>query len=157
MFEVLERDVPEQLVLCESKHTTIDGLSDWIESTFGRFYGIASSLGAETGRVFVIFHGQVNETDNGPVEICLPILSEVDLAGQPTRVEPAHREAYTKITKSQVDFPQILGAYEAVHTWVEANATMTGSPREVYVDGFADLQPDDYGCDIAFPITSALQ
>ena len=68
--------------------------------------------------------------------------------------ERAHREAYTRITVAQAEFPQILSAYEAVERWVQQNGKeMLGPPREVYFGDFAHLAPNDEGCDIAFPIT----
>jgi hypothetical protein len=55
------------------------------------------------------------------------------------RAEDAHREAYTTITRQQVEFPGILDAYAAVERWIDdAGREMTGAPREVYfVDGEA--------------------
>ena len=101
----------------------------------------------------VIYHGEVNEDSDGPVEVCVPVSGDGDLSGQAHRVEPAHREAYTEITVAQVAFPQILSAYEAVERWIGENGReITGSPREVYVDDFMHLGPNDHGCDIAFPI-----
>ena len=69
----------------------------------------------------VIYHGEVNEDSDGPVEVCVPFVGEADLAGQAHRVEPAHREAYTEITVAQVAFPQILSAYDAVERWIGEN------------------------------------
>jgi hypothetical protein len=46
-------------------------------------------------------------------------------------------DAYVRLVKAQVEFPQILSAYDAVSQWIDANGkTITGSPREVY---FADF------------------
>jgi hypothetical protein len=60
----------------------------------------------------------------------------------PTRTEPAHREAFTTITKAQVAYPQILSAYDAVGAWVKAGDHVpTGSPREVYFTDFAAAGP----------------
>ena len=71
----------------------------------------------------------------------------------PSRIEPAHREAYTRITKAQVEFPQILSAYEAVDGWIRSEQkSMTGSPREVYFADWEAAGPNDEVCDIAFPV-----
>ena len=153
MFEIKERDVPEQQVLTEQRHITVEGLSDWIGDSLGRLYGKAAELDLTAGSSFVIYHGEVNEDSDGPVEVCVPVVGKADLNGQAHRVEPAHREAYTTITVAQVAFPQILSAYEAVEKWItDHGREMTGSPREVYFDDFMNLGPHDDGCDIAFPI-----
>lgn len=154
LYEVRERDVVEQTVLTEQRHVFVGDLSNWISDTLGRLYGKAEQLGLESGDSFVIYHGEVNEDSDGPVECCVPVAGEADLDGQASRIEPAHREAYTRITVAQAEFPQILSAYEAVERWVQQNGKeMLGPPREVYFGDFAHLAPNDEGCDIAFPIT----
>lgn len=152
-YEVHERDVPEQRVLSELRHTTVEGLTDWMGAALGRLHGAATELGLQAGSSFVIFDGQVDEDSDGPVEVCVPVAGDADLCGQPIRVEAAHREAYTEITKAQVGFPQILSAYDAVERWVvEHGRQIVDPPREIYVDDFIHLGPDDHGCDIAFPV-----
>ena len=154
MYEIQERDIPEQLMLTEQRHTTVGGLEDWLGATFGRMWEIAPRFGGITGPVLAIYHGEVNEESDGPVEVCAPISPDgATRPDVPTRLEPAHREAYTRIRKSEVGFPQILGAYDAVDQWIKRNGkTMTGSPREVYFADFMNAGPDDEVVDIAFPI-----
>ena len=154
MYEILERDIPEQFMLTEQRHTTVDGLQDWMDATFGRMWDIAPRFGGMTGPIVAIYHGEVNEDSDGPIEVCAPISPDgATKPDVPTRIEPAHREAYTRIRKSQVDFPQILDAYDAVDQWIKKNGkTMTGSPREVYFADFMNAGPDDEVVDIAFPI-----
>ena len=154
MYDVQERDVPAQTVLTERKHVLVGDLSNWISDALGRLSGNAEQLGLKTGDSFVIYHGEVTEDSDGPVECCVPVTGEAELDEQASRIEPAHREAYTRITVAQVEFPQILSAYEAVERWLQQNGKeMIGPPREVYLSDFAHLAPDDEGCDIAFPIT----
>ena len=153
MYEIKERDVPEQQVLTEQRHLTVAGLPDFISGALGRLYAKAEELGLHAGSSMVIYHGEVNEDSDGPVEVCVPVSGDADLASHSRRIEPAHREAYTEITVAQVAFPQILSAYDAVERWVGENGReITGSPREVYVDDFMNLGPNEHGCDIAFPI-----
>jgi hypothetical protein len=72
------------------------------------------------------------------------------------RVEPAHREAYTRITKAQCAFPQILSAFDVVRLWAESERVpVTGSPREVYCADFSNAAPQDEVCDVAQPIECA--
>lgn len=153
MYEITERDVPEQRVLTEQRHTTVDGLPDFISGALGSLYDRAAGLGLQAGPPFVVYHGEVTEDSDGPVECCVPVTGEADLNGQAHRLEPAHREAFTRITVAQVEYPQILSAYEAVERWTQENGReVTGPPREVYLADFASLGPGDDGCDIAFPV-----
>ncbi len=154
MFEIKERDVPEQLMLTEQRHITVADLTAWMGATFGRMWEIAPQFGGITGPLLAIYHGEVNEDSDGPVEVCAPIRPDQEPAPNvPTRIEPAHREAYTRIRKSQVEFPEILTAYDAVEQWIAKNGKhVTGSPREVYFADFMNAEPDDEVVDIAFPI-----
>lgn len=156
MYEINQRDVPEQLVLTEQRHLTAPELPAWIGEATMRLIEIAHSFTGsdQNGPMFVIYHGEVNEDSDGPVEVCLPVkLNPENRAKAATRIEPAHREAYTRIRKSQVAFPHILSAYEAVEQWLHAhNVEMAGPPREVYFADFMTAGPDDEVCDIAFPV-----
>ncbi len=154
MYEIHERDIPDQLVLTEQRHTTVAGLSDWMGAAIGRHWQTAEAYGGISGPIFVIFHGAVNEDSDGPVEVCGPISPpEGTTVEHPNRVEPAHHEIYVRLRKSQVQFPQILDAYDAVERWVMANGRTTGgSPREVYFTNFMNAGPDDEVTDIARPI-----
>ncbi len=154
MYEIQERDVPEQLVLTEQRHVCVPELSEWLPDAIGRLVATAQQGGGVTAPVFVVYHGEVNEDSDGPVEVCVPVEAEADASGAPTRVEPAHREAYTRITKAQVEYPQILSAFDAVAQWIEGERrSVVGSPREVYFADWDASGPTDEVCDIAFPVS----
>jgi DNA-binding transcriptional MerR regulator len=154
MYNIQQRDVPEQTVLTEQRHLTVSGLPQWISEAGSRLIKTADTIGGGTGPMIVIYHGEVNEDSDGPVEVCIPVSPTPEQAAQAaTRIEPAHREAYTRITKSQVAFPQILSAYEAVEQWIGANnQACSAAPREIYFADFMSAGPDDEVCDIAFPL-----
>ncbi|WP_327006061.1 MerR family transcriptional regulator [Dactylosporangium sp. NBC_01737] len=153
MYDVKVRDVPEQTVLTEQRHVKVQELSPWIDEATGRLLKSAAGHGdGIVGPCFIIYHGEVNEDSDGPVEICLPVdpTGPVDAA---VRVEPAHREAYTRIIKAQVGYPQILSAFDAVAQWVSSQGLpVSSSPREVYFADFGAAAPSDEVCDVAFPL-----
>ena len=151
--KILTRDVPAQLVLTEQRHVTPEELPTWIAEAMTRLLTAAGPAGGPAAEPFIVYHGEINLDSDGPAEVCVP----VDPAGAakldaPTREEPAHREAYLRITKAQVGFPQILSAYDAVARWLTANDhTGTLPPREVYFADWDNAGPDDEVCDIAYP------
>ncbi|MFC5148265.1 MerR family transcriptional regulator [Streptomyces aureoversilis] len=157
MYEIRQRDVPEQVVLVEQRHVRPEDLSVWIPETCSRLEEEAKAYGGVVAAPFVVYHGEVNEDSDGPVELCVPIdplrASEAAEAGTPVRTEPAHREAYTTLTKAQVEYPQILSAYDAVYRWIETNdGGETGPGREVYFADWAPAGPATEVCDIAVPV-----
>ena len=154
MYDVLIRHVPEQSVATLQRSLTVGDLPAFIEEGFDRLQAALRDAGAErAGAFFVVYHGEVNDDSDGPVELCLPFRGEMGGGGAViVRNEPQHREAFTTITRSQVEFPGILDAYAAVEGWITREGReLAGPPREVYfADG--DVPAEEPFCDIAFPI-----
>jgi DNA-binding transcriptional MerR regulator len=140
MYDVLTKRVPEQAYVSRSKRVYVRDLEPFITSTF-------SELGAEWGKEpapFVLYHGPVNAEEDGPIEVCVP------KAGGERRL-PAGEVAFTHISGSQCNFPEILGAYESVYRWAkEHGREPDGPPREIY---FCDLgQDEELRMEIALPL-----
>lgn len=155
-FVVEERAVPATTVICEQRHVNAFELPSWLETRMAYLVDIAHQHGGPSDRCFVVYHGEVSEDSNGPVEICVPIDSEQSSTlVVPFRLDPAHHEAFTRLRKRQVAYPQILTGYDAVEQWTVHNQrTISGPPREIYDPGFLTAGPDDFIVDIAFPIAS---
>lgn len=139
------RDVPEQHVVSELRYVTAADLR-WVREATERLTALADRTGGPAGPRFVVFHGEVTEDADGPVEVCVPVRPEAAV-----RVEPAHREAYIRVVAGHFEVPQILSVYDAVGRWVRDHGhTAVAPPREVY--GYAEsLGPDDPVCDVAVP------
>ncbi len=150
-LQVQEREVPEQIVLTEQHATDVQRLPATIIGTVARLRKVAGNQGGAAGELFVVFHGAVNEDSDGPVEVCLPVAAP----SPATRTEPAHREAYVRVTRGQLEWPHILSAYDAVERWIDARGRVgIGAPREVYRDHVVPecAAPGDEPCDVAFPV-----
>lgn len=149
--EVLEREVPEQLVLTALRHLRIQEMEPWFNEVHPALMLRAASFGGVAGAPYRIFHGAVSEDCDGPVELCVPVASP----GEGVRLEPARREAYVRVRRSGFEFPQILSAYEAVERWMSSNSRpCAGPPREIYVSGlgYATARPEEIVCEVAFPL-----
>ncbi|HEY8456234.1 MAG TPA: MerR family transcriptional regulator [Actinopolymorphaceae bacterium] len=160
-FEVRERDVSEQLVLTERREVRLVEMDDWLTGTKRRLTELAQPYGGMAGRLFVVFHGAVNEDCDGPVEVCVPIdAASGKRADDPSvRIEPAHHEAFVRVPKAQFEMPQIMSAYDAVERWIRQRGMIgAGSPREVYLSGgdISAADPTDDVCDVAYPVRQPL-
>jgi DNA-binding transcriptional MerR regulator len=147
-WPVSVRDVAEQHVLSEIRYLNAAELS-WIGEATTRLTALADRSGGPAGPRFVVFHGEVSEDANGPVEVCVPVHP-----GAPGRAEPAHREAFVPVLKGHFEPPRILSVYDTVRRWVrEHGHTVAASPREVYAYGTAidAAGPGDLVCDVALP------
>lgn len=158
VYDIQTRDVPEQKVLSTQRNITAGDLPGFIDDACGRLLGHLRAGGIPvSGAAFVVYHGEVTEDSDGPVEVCVPFTGAVEPAGTlGVRLEPAHAEAYTRIPKRQLRFPEILRAYDAVGEWLHRNdRRMTLPPREVYFTDVAAAGDDDPAADIAFPYEAA--
>ncbi|MEU6476139.1 MerR family transcriptional regulator [Streptomyces sp. NPDC047017] len=162
-FTVETADVPGQVVITETRHTLADELPAWIGASLDRLAAAARECGGATGAPYVVYHAEVSMESDGPVESCLPVADEAAARAWAAargrswetgvRVVPAHRLAYTRITKAQVAFPQILAAFEAVGQWIAARGLEQAGPsREVYFTDWDTAGPQDPVCDVAFPV-----
>ncbi|MGW7069914.1 MerR family transcriptional regulator [Streptomyces sp. NPDC054855] len=165
-FDVKTVDVPEQYVICESRHLLAEELPAWIGAATGRLEEAAESeCGGVANSPFVVYHAEVTQDSDGPAEACVPVRDAAAARawaakaglrrGAGFRVEPAHRIACTRITKAQVSYPQILGAFEAVEAWVAREGLkVAGACREIYFVEWDSAGPEDQVCDVAFPVAT---
>jgi DNA-binding transcriptional MerR regulator len=154
VYDIQTRAVPEQKVPSTQRNLTAGDLPGFIADAFTRMFAHLEAGGVPVSAApFVVYHGEVTEDSDGPVEACVPFTGTLEPAGTlGIRLEPPHTEAFTTIPKRQVRFPEILGAYDAVAEWLQHRGDrFTLPPREVY---FADMDAagdDDPVADIAFP------
>jgi effector-binding domain-containing protein len=138
-FEVDVKKVEEQPYVSRAKRVRISDLERFVVTTLDEL--IASHESA--GNAFTVYHGEVNEEDDGPVEVCLPVAAA-------ERKLPAGEVAYTVAVGEQTTFPEIIGAYDAVAEWAKANGReLAGPPREIYLDEVTNHRPH---MEIAWPI-----
>jgi len=124
MFDVKLKQVPAQRSASRTANVRVAQLEPFILDTIEEL----SAEGA-AGPPFTIFHGAVTEESDGPVEVCVP-RSDGD------RELPAGEVAYTTVSGKQCDFPEILGAYDAVARWArEQRREFASPPREIYLNG----------------------
>lgn len=122
MFEVQTKRVEELAYVSRSGRVRVSDLERFIVSTIDAL----AHEHAPSDHAFSIYHGEVNEGADGPVEVCVPTL-----AGD--KRLPAGEVAFTVANGSQCDFPEIIGAYEAVARWAEEQGRqLAGPPREIY-------------------------
>ncbi|MFJ2003216.1 MerR family transcriptional regulator [Streptomyces chartreusis] len=162
-FVVETVDVPEQVLITETRHVLAGELPAWIGASLGRLEEAARECGGITAAPFVVYHSDVSMESDGPAESCVPVADEaaarawLEKQGRrwetKVRVEPAHKLAYTRITKAQVAHPQILAAFEAVEQWIPKQGLWLAGPcREVYFADWDAAGAQDPVCDVAFPV-----
>lgn len=157
MFDAVRtRAVPAYAALSVRRHVLVADLAGWLGPTMAKLAKAGGDHGGLRGPLFVIYHGEVNQDSDGPVEVCAPVDPAAAGTGRGWRREPARHEAYVRLRKAQVAYPQILSAFDAVAQWLDERGLLVcDSPREVYFADFDAAGPDDEVCDVAFPFTPA--
>ncbi|MFG2113741.1 MerR family transcriptional regulator [Streptomyces sp. NPDC048718] len=154
VYEIAEREVPEQKVLFVRSQVTAADLPGFLAESGERLFSHLGQTGAcLSGPVFAVFEGVVSEDSDGPVEVCAPTWNAVEPAGPiGVRIEPAHREAFTARTKAQMSYAGATAAHDAVGAWLTTHGYVrSASNREVYYPNWATAEPDEHAADIAIP------
>ncbi|GAB3912942.1 MerR family transcriptional regulator [Microlunatus endophyticus] len=150
-FRVQERDSAAVIVLSETRAVEVPELRAAISGAITRLSRLAAIHGGAVGGPMILFHGEVNEDSDGPIEVCVPVRT----ASPATRSEPEHHEAYVTLTKAQWEWPRILSAYDAIDEWIQRTGRRPSGPaREIYPAGFdpTGTASTDEVCDVAVPI-----
>lgn len=122
MFEVQTKHVGEQRYVSRTGRVRVAELERFIVSTIDEL----AKSNPLSDHAFTLYHGEVNEQADGPVEVCVPTRDG-------DKRLPAGEVAYTVATGAQCTFPEIIGAYDAVAGWAkEQGRELAGAPREIY-------------------------
>jgi DNA-binding transcriptional MerR regulator len=158
MFDVTVRDMPARSLLTATRHVGIDEITAFTTELVQRVGGRTPGLPGMAGAPFLIYYGEVGADSDGPVEWCRPVPDEGAAAvaerfGMTLRVEPAHREAYVRLSATQTGATYGELAAGALEQWcAEHGERPAGAPRQIF---FADLRtaaPNDPACDVATPL-----
>ena len=137
-LEVTVKDIPAQQIISITRHQKVDGLSETIQKDGTALLDLVAEQGLTmTGSAFGIYHNPINEQEDGPIEICIPVSGTVIGSGDIViRQLEGGKAACVMITGDQCVFPAILGAYDAAADWIQKNGyEMTQPPREVWHTG----------------------
>jgi DNA-binding transcriptional MerR regulator len=142
-YEVKVKEVAAQPYVSLTKRVSIEELEPFISSTIGELWHSHEPA----DHAFTLYHGEVNEDSDGPVEVCVPTKEPVEGGGE----LPAGPVAYTVARGEQTRFPEIIGAYDAVALWVQRHGhELAGPPREIYRSDPA--KGEEAVMEIAWPI-----
>lgn len=151
-FEVQTREMPAVQVVSITRRVTVEALGQQIGGSLLTLSGFVQTQGGTLcGAPFGIYHGPVNHTDDGPVEVCFPVRGSFQPEGDIAVKElPPAQAAVVRVTGEQCEFPALTGVYDAAHDWITAHGfTPAGPPHEIW-NG-----PDEKGMmEIAWPFTS---
>lgn len=137
-LEVNVKQIPSQQVVSLTRHTKVHKLDSTIAETVSALRALLQRQNAEAKDAPLgIFHGEITEQDDGPLEICLPVYGNVRAEGDIQVKQLQGGNAACVMTLGvQTDFPTILAAYDAAADWIQNHGyQIAESPREVWHNG----------------------
>ena len=122
-IEVAVRAFPEQQVVTIKKHLRVPAFQQYIPEALRQIDAFVRKSGVEiAGDPFCFYYGPVNDSDDGPVEIGLPVVGQIEPGGDfLVSIVPAHRAATVRTPPEQSQYPEIIEAWDAVVNWVQEN------------------------------------
>lgn len=137
-FAVQERALEPQRVVSITARVQVGELPEFISETIQRLAALVDAAGGRvTGAPLGIYHGPINQEDDGPIEVCLPAAGVWEPTGEVViRELPGGRAAVVTVRAEEGDWPTILGAYDAACDWIQERGYRTAEPpREVWLSG----------------------
>jgi DNA-binding transcriptional MerR regulator len=134
-LEVNVKNIPTRQVASITRHIKVNKLDATIEQSLAALRALLLKQNASASDVpFGIYHGAINEQEDGPIEICMPVDGSLVAEGD-VKIKQLQggNAACVTMFGAQCDFPAILGAYDAAADWIQKNGYQTAEPpREVW-------------------------
>ena len=137
-LEVNVKKIPTQQVVSITRRVKVPKLDETIRQSISTLQTLLQQQNSKAnGAPFGIFHGAINEQEDGPIEIC--IFAEGDLRPEgdvQVKQLQGGEAACVTMLGAQTDFPAIFGAYDAAADWIQKNGYhMAEPPREIWHSG----------------------
>jgi effector-binding domain-containing protein len=137
-LEVKLKTISPKQVLSATYHVKVGGLDQKIRETLAMMQEMIEQQNVEqSGPPFGIYHGPINEQEEGPIEICLPVRGSIT-GTEKIVVKQLYggNAASVTLQGDQCEFPSILKGYDSVTEWIKKNNyRASGSPREIWHTG----------------------
>ena len=134
-LEVNVKTIPTRQVLSLTLNVKVTKLDATIEQSLSTLRALLDRQNARADdEPFGIYHGAINEQEDGPIEICIPADGNLKAEGDVKVKQLAGgNAACVTMLGAQCDFPAILGAYDAAADWIQKNGyQMAEPPREIW-------------------------
>jgi DNA-binding transcriptional MerR regulator len=159
LYDVATRTQPARQLLTLARHVHLDGTDAFFADAFSRLRAAAPGLEGIAGVPFLVFYGEVSADSDGPIELCRPVSVDTSpdvVAASPDiqlRMEPAHEEAYVRLTLEEMSWPEMLPAYDTLTQWAtEHHRQTSGAPRQLLIADRRTADPDTPVSDLTIPL-----
>ena len=155
MYDIKTRTIPRREVASITRHLHLADTDAFFDDAFARLRASGPGLAGVEGAPYLVFYGEVSDDSDGPLKLCRPVRETPATASDDVqrRVEPAHEEAYIRLTKAEMGWPAILPASDALDGWVAEHGRSPAGPlRQVLIADQRTADPATPVCDLAIPL-----
>lgn len=160
MLDVAVRTMPDRVLLSVQRHVNAAELIPFAtEQALLLGDGSVPGLPGIEGAPFLVFYGEVGPDSDGPVEYCRPVPADraPEIAARfghvVPRDDPAHREAYVRLTKAQLGPVEGERAFTTLTRWAaEWGETPAGPPRQIFFADPRTVSDHDPVSDVVGPL-----
>ena len=134
-LEVNVKTIPTQQVLSVTRRVKVDKLESTIQETVEQLKSMLAAQNTSAADApFGIYHGTINEADDGPIEICLPVKGKPKVEGEVSLKQlEGGSAACVTLLAAQCAFPAVLNGYDTTAEWIQKNGyEIAESPREIW-------------------------
>ena len=134
-LEINVRTVAPQPIISITKRVKVSQLDQNIRDSLQALYALVEAQGGSTASAPLgIYHGPINQEEDGPIEVCLPVKSALVATGEiATRELAGGKLASVMMIGDQCEFPAILKGYDLVFDGVGKHGyDATEPPREIW-------------------------
>jgi hypothetical protein len=152
MYDVQVRDIPARSLLCLLRHGHTDEHMAMGKDLIARLRPVAAPRpGDPVSAPCAVYHGEVSEDSDGPVEWCWPVPDEeaTQIAARfpdlTLRTELAHQEAFVHLGQAHLGPARLVPVLEGLGAWVAGQHRQpSGGLRQILISNpaAADSGPD---------------
>lgn len=159
-YTIETRNIAERTVLSITRHLHAAETDAFFAEAFSRLRSAGPGLSGIEGAPYLVFYGEVSDDSDGPMELCRPVHGDLGaIASQEfgpdvhIRREPAHDEAYVRLTMAEMGWPAVLPVIDALETWTTSHRRRPGAAlRQVLIADQRDATPETFVCDLTIPL-----
>ena len=159
MYDIQQRTVAARDLLSIQRHVHLDTAGAFFGDILQQLRKAAPGIAGIEGVPFIVYYGEVSADSDGPVEVCRPVdrdHGERLVAEHPElqlRYEPAHDEAYIRLTMAEMTWPELAPAVDTLEHWVtEQQRHPLGPPRQLLIADWRTATPDTPACDLTIAL-----
>jgi hypothetical protein len=158
-YDIQTRRIPARRVLSINRHLHAAETDAFFDDAFARLRSTGPGLVGVEGAPYLIFYGEVSADSDGPVELCRPVSEQAAGRGDrlgadiECRVEPAHDEAFVRLTMAEMGWPAMLPVVDALAAWAARERRQAaGALRQVLIADQRTASPQTLVCDLTIPL-----